>query len=41
MYNVYTHEKKLKQEKEEFNKKKREEAVEENRKSNFHFILLS
>lgn len=38
MYNKYTHEKKLKQEKEELERKKREEALEENRKSNFEFI---
>lgn len=38
MYNIYTHEKKLKQELEESMKKKKEEALEENRKSNIHFI---
>jgi len=41
MYNIYTHEKKLKQEKEEIKRKKMEESLEENRRSNLEFILFS
>ncbi len=35
MFNIYTHEKRLKQEKEELKRKRKEEQIDLNRKSNF------
>jgi len=40
MFNIYTHEKRLKEEKEKLNNKKKEENIEKNRKSKLKFILF-
>ena len=40
MFNIYTHEKRLKEEKEDNKKKRRDEAIDQNRKSKLKFILF-
>jgi len=41
MFNIYSHEKKLKQEEEDAKKRLKDKKIEESRKSNFRFYISS